>query len=106
MNFRMTNLRKLIVTVTFIDKVFLVAVMLVLVKVVVLVMVYMVAVMFVVFTGMFVDLIDTGKVLNLSMNELTQIWSNENVCHDFQHSLIYYSILLNCVSFFSGGGGG
>lgn len=61
MNFRMTNLRKLIVTVTFIDRVFLVAVMLVLVKVVVLVMVYMVAVMFVVFTGMFVDSIDTGK---------------------------------------------
>lgn len=51
----MTNLRKLIVTVTFIDRVFLVAVMLVLVKVVVMV--------FVVFTGMFVDLIDTGKSL-------------------------------------------
>lgn len=63
MNLRMTNLRKLIVTVTFIDRVFLVAVMLVLVKVVVLVMVNMVAAMFVVFTGMFVDLIDTGKSL-------------------------------------------
>ena len=68
MNLRMTNLRKLIVTVTFIDRVFLVAVMLVLVKVVV--MVYMVAVMFVVFTGMFVDLIDTGKSLKY-FHELT-----------------------------------